>query len=392
MPSHVLKNPLLRQQFIYCYLIFIINGMLALSVGLILPFVRDTHGLTYAFAGILISFHSIGYLIASFTAGILPLKIGKKKSALFFNSALGLSFLLLLITTQPALLLLAFTLTGVARGSTSNFATAVINSIAPGAAWAINGLHAMFAIGAFTLPLLLTFLTNINSGHWVYLLVFMLAMGVLSWLLFFFMPLSEDTVKAKKNNGAGFGFLKSPVFYLVTGTLFFYLCAEQGVIGWLVTYFRNTELLSDGIAQLMSSVLWMMILVGRLSTAWLSTRVAKGKLLFVMGVGLVLFFTLLMLSSTPLWIFIGVMGFGLSMSGIYGTTVTYASDLMKNFALTWSFILTFASLGSITMPTIIGTVAHHAGIHAGMATITIAVFIALCFICSLLIYAKKQEI
>jgi len=388
--SQILNNTLHKKQITYCYTIFIINGMLALSVGLLLPFIRERADLSYAFAGVLISFHSIGYIFASFTAGLLPLKIGRKKSALIFNSSLALSFVLMILSNNHALLLLSFALTGVARGSTSNFATQFINKIAPGVAWIINGLHAMFAVGAFTLPLMLTFLTSTNSDNWFLLIYFMIIMGIVSWLLFFFIPIKED-VATKKSASTSYEFLKSPIFYLVSATLFFYLCAEQGVIGWLVTYFRNTGLLSYDFSQIMSSVLWVMILIGRLSVAWLSTKVAREVLLLGMGIGLVVFFTTLMLASSTLWIFIGVMGFGLSMSGVYATAVTYAGVLMKDYAMTWSFILTFASLGSITMPTVIGTVAHHAGIHAGMATITIAVTIALFFICALIIYSKKLE-
>jgi fucose permease len=45
-----------------------------------------------------------------------------------------------------------------------------------------------------------------------------------------------------------------------------------------------------------------------------------------------------------------------------------------------SFLLTFAGLGAILMPTIIGTIADHIGIIGGMSTVIIAVIITLLFI------------
>lgn len=387
--SAILKKPSARKKIIFTYLIFSINGMTALSVGLILPFVRDAHNFSYSFAGMLISVHAVGYLTASFTAGLLPKYIGFKQSCLIFSSTLFFSFALLSASNNQLIIILAFILTGLARGSTSNFCNIIINNLAPGVVWLISGMHSMFAIGALLLPLFLTFLTSINSDHWIYIVYFMMVMGLLSFSLYSVLPLQNEKKQASKQDNS-FGFLKNPTFYLVTGTLFFYLCAEQGVIGWLVTYFRNTGLLTGNIAQIMSSVLWIAILIGRLLTTYLSTLVAKGKLLLTMGFGLVIFFTILMFSSSTLWIIIGILGFGLSMSGIYATTVSYAGKLIRDYSMTWSVILTFASLGNILMPSIIGAVADFAGIVAGISSIIFALVLALVFIIALIIYTKKQ--
>ena len=62
---------------------------------------------------------------------------------------------------------MAFFLTGVARGATSNFCNTAINSLAPGKAWTINGLHAMFSVGAFLFPILLTLFTAAGESGWI---------------------------------------------------------------------------------------------------------------------------------------------------------------------------------------------------------------------------------
>ena len=95
-------------------------------------------------------------------------------------------------------LALAFFLTGLARGATSNFCNTAINGLAPGAAGLINGLHAMFAIGAFTFPILLTVLTNMSVSNWIYAAYFMLVMGILSWILYFIHPIDNDKVEKKQ--------------------------------------------------------------------------------------------------------------------------------------------------------------------------------------------------
>lgn len=387
-----------KQQFIFSYITFILNGMLALSIGSLLPFIRDARGLEYTFCGLLVSLHSVGNLISSFFAGALAVKVGRKKSILFFNAFYAVSYLLILLGGGPVSLILAFLLTGMTRGATSNFTNVTINNLAPGQAWILNGLHAMFSIGAFLFPILLTVLTAGSAGRWRLACCFMLAMGVLSWILYGIMPVDEMQPTGKSGKGNRdkaakhhAGFWGEPLFLLCTATLFFYLCVEQGVIGWLVTYFKDTGLLSASLSQVMASVQWIMILAGRLTTAYLSTRLDKTKLLRVMGVGLILFFIVLITGRTTPQIVIGIMGFGYSMAGIYPTTVSFAGKLIQKYPLSWSFMLTIASLGSILMPSVIGRIAENAGIFYGMSSIVVVIVIDMALIIGLTAYMKRRE-
>lgn len=377
-----------KRQFLCCYIEFLINGMLALSVGSILPYIRDARGLDYAFCGVVVSLHSVGNLFSSFVSGTLSTVIGRKKSILLFNVFFVISYLLIIFGTSNLSVALAFFMTGLARGATTNFGNATINNMAPGKTWVINGLHAMFSIGAFLFPLLLTALAAADSSYWIYACYFMLAMGCISLILYLITPMENEKLK-KQEEGSNFGFFREPMFYLCTLTLFFYLCAEQGVIGWMITYFKDTGLLSDSLSQITASVLWIMILAGRLTTAFLSTKMPKERLILMMGVGIVIFFFILLFAkSTPL-IVVGIMGFGYSMAGIYPTTVSFAGRTLQEYPLAWSFMLTIASIGSIVMPSIIGKIAENAGIFYGMSSIVVVVFIDMACIIALVRYVRK---
>ncbi|MDD6307196.1 MAG: MFS transporter [Clostridiales bacterium] len=365
--------------------------MLALSIGSLLPFIRDARGLDYAFCGLIVSLHSVGNLISSFAAGMLPVFVGRKKSILLFNAFFTISYLLIIFGNNNLCIAFAFFMTGLARGATSNFCNTTINSLAPGKAWIINGLHAMFSIGAFTFPILLTVLTAAEPAQWIYACYFMLAMGILSWILYYMIPIENAKIE-RQEKGSNFDFFKEPLFYLCTMTLFFYLCAEQGVIGWMITYFKDTGLLNASLSQITASVLWIMILAGRLTTAWLSTKMQKGRLLLVMGVGIVIFFFLLLFSRSTPWIAFGIMGFGYSMAGIYPTTVSFSGNLIQKYPVAWSFILTLASIGSIVMPSVIGRIAENAGIFYGMSSIVAVVFIDMGCIISLVAYVRRHHV
>lgn len=380
-----------KKQFIFTYIVFICNGMLALSIGSLMPLISDTRGLSYEVCGLLVSLHSVGNFLSSFFAGALAEKIGRKQSILIFNSFFAVSYLIILLSGNIPLLVVAFLLTGLARGATSNFCNTVINNLAPGKAGLINGLHAMFSVGAFLFPILLMLFTASGDENWVYASLFMFIIGIISWVLYFLIPMDGLAIPKKEKKVSNYGFFKEPLFYLCIVTLFFYLCAEQGVIGWLVTYFKDTGLLSASVSQLMASMQWIMMLAGRLLVAWLSTRVAKEKLLPIMGAGLVLFFLILINSKSMGMIVFGIMGFGFSMAGIYPTTVSFSGKLIQKYSLAWSFILTFASLGSILMPTVIGAIAGAYGIFVGMCSVGVVIAIDLVCIVALVRYVKKAE-
>lgn len=379
-------------QFVCTYSVFVINGMLALSIGSLLPFVRDYLNLDYDFSGMIVSLHSVGNLIASFAAGALPSVLGRKKSILLFNSFMTISYLILLTCSHRLLIAAAFFLAGMSRGATSNFCNKMISELAPGKASMVNGLHAMFAIGAFSFPLILIALTSAGSANWVYACIFMLVMGLVSLGLYFILPMDHDSLQMQQKSGhSGYEFFKEPLFYLCTLTMFFYLCAEQGVIGWMITYFKDTGLLPASLSQVTASVLWIMILAGRLMSALATTRFPKERLLLVMSFCMTGFFVLLLMAKSTALILFGIMGFGFSMAGIYPTTVSFTGKLTSKYTMAWSFILTMASFGSILMPTVIGGIAAKAGIASGMRSIALVIFIDMLFIVALGRYVRKHK-
>ncbi len=386
-PSH-------KKSFFMTYGVFMLNGIMALSIGSVMPFLREARGLDYVFCGLLVSIHSVGNLASSFLAGMLPMAIGRKKSILVFNITYPIAYLMILLCSGKIALLVAFLFTGIARGASSNYCNSRINSISTGQIWMLNGLHASFSVGALLFPLILSLMTKSSEDNWIYACVMLLICGIVSWLTYFLMPwddFNRDKLAKKEKDGSNLGFFKEPIFYLSIATLFFYLCAEQGVIGWMITYFKDTGLLTGTLSQMTATVQWLMMLIGRLTVAYLSTRANKYTMIKLMGIFMAVFFVFLLFVKSPVLIMIGIVGFGFSMAGIYPTTVSFAGHLTEKYPTSWSFILTIASFGSILMPSIIGAVASRAGIYMGIATIVIAVVIDVVAILVMVRFLKKED-
>jgi FHS family glucose/mannose:H+ symporter-like MFS transporter len=381
-----------KKIFTQTFYTFFINGSLALILGAMLPYMRETYTLGYQLAGLLISIHSVGNLISSFVGGILPNYLGRKRSILLLSSTGFIAFILMTLTSNPIILLIAFFLTGINRGAVSNFNNSIINEIATGKAWALNLLHSVFAIGAFIAPFIALISVRTNPNGWIYACYILAFLCLTELITYAFMKIPERTIIVKEKKKTDWSFLKNKYFLTAAGILFSYLCAEQAINGWLVSYFKDSGLMSGSIAQSMSSLLWIVILVGRLVSATLSKKIKQSKLLAINAIGYLIFFIILLTATSMTPIIIGIIGVGFSMAGLYPTTLSCVGGIIKEYPMALSFLLTFAGLGAILMPTLIGFVADNIGIVAGMSTVIIAVFFTVFFIMfNFYIYRGHEE-
>ncbi len=357
-----------------CGTTFLINGFLALSLGSLMPFLRESYGFSYILSGSMLSMHSIGNLLSSFIAGVLPFRYGRRKTTIALGS-MGIVFYLLLLFCggNTTLLLFAFFLSGIARGSCTNINNSVINLTLPGKAWAMNVLHASFAVGAFICPFMIVALSGVGAEGWR-IAVIILTVGYFLQQVIFSRIHMPDNYPTRNKGGSDWSFLKNPRFILVCCIMFFYMCVEQGVNGWLVTYFQDSGFLSAEYAQTMASILWLFILAGRLLCALFSSRIPKELMLCCTACGYAIFFFALLSARSFVPIVIFTMGVGFFMAGIYPTALSTIGDICKESPLAMSVVLTITGVGAIVMPSVIGFVADRYGIVLGMLTLLVAVF------------------
>ncbi len=363
------------------YICFVITGMLSVSVGSLIPILLEVKsGIGYYQAGLLVSIYAVGNLFANLGFGYISEKMGIKNAILAFDLLFPLSYILIICGDGFFLISLAFLMMGLSRGACSNCCNYVINLLYPGNAAPLNGLHAVYSFGAFAFPLLLTSFTHLDPQKWIYPCMIMTILGCIGMLLFALCPqiLDSTDIRAEDTRASGkYGFFRERLFWATTLTLFFYLSAESGILGWMVTYFTDTGYISKELSQLTASVLWIMILSGRTLTAYLSDKIDKKKLLGIMGLGLTVFFTALLFVRNSVSIIIIVMCIGFFASGIFPTSLSFAGELSKRYRLSFSYILTIAGIGAVLMPSIVGYIADIKGIIYGMASVGAAVLLDL---------------
>ena len=271
------------------YYIFLCSGAMSTLLGAMLPAMQAEYSMSYALRGYVLSSHQIGNFFAVFLSGFIPYAIGRKKSTLILGSLIVLGLLLMTATGNPFILIVAFAFTGMGRGTLSNITNVVVSENTGNKAAGLNILHASFAIGAFISPFVAVFATAIEwrIAAWIF------AFLMLTALIFVGGSTLSNTPMKKVKTSSEIPFQKSFSFWLNTFIMFFYLAGEASLTGWLVTYFNDTGLMSTSLSQSMQSFLWVMILLGRLCCASLSSKMDKSVLILAMGAMMTLCFVLM---------------------------------------------------------------------------------------------------
>ena len=354
-----------------CFYAFFINGITSLIIGAILPYLLADFQIGYDKGGMLISFQSIGNLLASFLGGIISVYIGRRNAIVALSLMTALGFSGMVIFKSPAILILPFFLTGIGRGSVSNLSNTIVNDVSDGNPKDLNILHTFFAVGAFMAPFVSSWLLN-NGFSWRFVLGLVATLAALMTLNFATSNIDNTRAERERKEDrkkSSLDFLKNVDFYLSSGILFFYVGVEYAVNNWIVTYLKDSGIMSTSMAQKILSMLWIIIIFGRLFVAYISKKVDKRSILLLSSIGAMVFFLLFLLSSSTWAIAICILGLGFCLSGIYPTTISNAGSVLKGSSLAMGTILGIAGLGGIIMPYVTGVVAENYGIKGGMTAI-----------------------
>lgn len=361
------------------------SGIMCVMLGTLLPYIRDENALSYAQSGALLSAHQFGSLFAVLAVGILPYAIGRKKSTLLLGAGMAAGLISMTLFKSPWLLAAAFALTGIGRGTMTNICNVVASDVSGNRTGALNFLHAVFSIGAMLSPIIVYVFTVASGAGWKFSALTAAALAIIAWVLIARSKLSDTP--SRKENGGVLSFFKSLSFWLNTMILFFYISAEASIMGWFVIYFEDTGVLSSAAAKLTPTLLWLMMTIGRFSCAAISSRVDKNKLLLALALGFSAFFTGMLLNRSAVVCVFLLLGIGLSMAGIYPTTLSAMRGVLSTASA--GFAIAIASVGGILMPWIIGAVADVYGLAGGVAMILTALAGMIILIIVKLVMAKR---
>jgi fucose permease len=411
-----------RKTFLFLlgnYYAFLVNGALVLLLGAVMPYLLEDYQLGYDQGGTLIMLQAAGNLIATLAGGIVSAYIGKRSVLVFGAIAFAAGYSGVIFVPLPGAIYFFLVLSGLGWGIINNLVNVIVSDKVKGDAGTINILHMAFGVGAFVGPFLVSIAVSTGLG-WRAAMGSVAVFAVILAYVFLRMDLpgsstnknameqtthkilqgaAQDesfTVQSaasdmKQEKGRiPLAFFKDPRFYVFMLILFFYVGSETSVNGWLTTYILDTGTADEFFAQRVLSITWLAVIIGRLACAWLSKYLSKEALLLAGGVGSILFVVLLILSGSPLMVYVSVIGLGLSFAGIYPTTVANAEYLIKGSGVVSGLIFSFGGLGATLVPYFIGLRAEAGGIGSGMTTLIITLLL-MALLCAVNLLLSKRK-
>jgi MFS family permease len=273
---------------------------------------------------------------------------------------------------------------GIGTGMTDALLTPLVCAVYPEARTRVsNLLHAFYPLGMLFIILLTLFLLHI---HWTWRSIYQ-TMAVLCFpygLGFLLLPLPRH-LHAGADRLPTRQLMTSLPFLLLLGAIFLAGVTELGSSQWLPAYIEKTagSTRTGGALGLLAFGATMAL--GRLLSSWLSHHISP-KQFFLIG-GLICVISLLLAAiPAPVYFTAGCLAvLGLGISGFWPTILACAGDCFPTAgASMFSTLAALGNFGGVAGPLMIGLVADHWSLRAGMAFLALAPAIAIILLLYLL--------
>lgn len=363
--------------FVAASLGMLLFGIVLISLGSILPHLRDRFGLSDLSTGSLLTLLPFGILLGSLIFGPVVDRYGYK--ILLLSSGLMIFFGLegIFLTGNMAILRISVFLIGLGGGAINGGANAMAADTAEGDRGArLSLLGVFFGIGALGVPLLLGLLIHILSYEkilfWIGILVFL---STLSFLLIRFpspkQPRGFPIREASR-------LLRDP-WIILTGFVLFIQSGMEGLANnWSTTFLQDNKELLNQHALFSLSCLVSGMIVMRLILGWALHRVKSGQVL-IGSIGLSIAGSLIVyLTDTQFATYAGMSILGAGLAACFPVVMGYVAGRYTSLSGTaLSMVLVLALLGNMVCNYGMGLIASAHGTGMLPAVIAGGVFLQL---------------
>jgi MFS transporter, FHS family, Na+ dependent glucose transporter 1 len=380
-------SQLVRTTTLLYYACFVMLGLVAASLGPILPYLATNTKSTLQAVSILLAARASGGLLgALFGARLYDYLSGHSLIAVVF---LGLALCLVLIPFIPLLWVLAVCLLilGILQsiidaGTNTLLVWLHKDKVAP----FMNGLHFAFGLGAFLMPIVIAQSSfYLGSPGWAFALVAFLALPLSFSFWRTASPMRLET-RASQTDAQS----NTTLVALIAVFLFFYAGIEISFGNWIYSYAIKRNLADDISANYLTSAFWGTYTLGRLVTIPLAARLRASRLLWlclVSAVFAVVPMLLLPASQTAVWA--SSLWLGLSIAAIFPSMISFAERHMTIKGQTMGIFFTGMSLGAISVPWLIGQLFESFGPGVLLVAVSISLIMGIVTLYLILRHVRK---
>ena len=364
---------------------FFVFGFTDNLKGPTLPALLQDLGLNYSNGGTILFGTYLGFLIATLVTGILADVVGKKAVILIAGLCLALgvggysSFHSAGLLTG-AMLVLGLGLGALELGSN----TIIVDLHTERKGRYLNLMSVFHGLGSMLAPLYAGSLLAANTSwrsvyRWDYVLITVL-------ILFFFLVRYPRGSTAQSQR-IDFKNLGKTAFTKQMGWFYFaialYVATELGIASWLVEFLQKARALTVTQSTQSLSFFFALIMLGRFLGSFFIERIGYLSAILIASLGAAGCLALGLFGSAGMAFFLPLTGFFLSI--IFPTITAAASELhQENISSILGFLFTFAGVGGMIGPWLIGVAGDAFGISLGFgltllysSMITVSVYILL---------------
>lgn len=188
--------------------------------------------------------------------------------------------------------------------------------------------------------------------------------GFLMWSVFLFTPMEYS--HGKNSPPTDWSFFKSKKFWLIAGLLFCQTGAETSVAGWVITYFKDSGIISPQLSPYAVTIMWSGTLIARMLIAFVLPIRKVYSAMITMSIGAIIFYLGLMAAHTQGAAILLLFAYAFAMAGMNPTIMSCAGKMTTVTSV--GILLPISSIGTILMSWLVGIIAEHSSISIGMAS------------------------
>jgi MFS transporter, FHS family, glucose/mannose:H+ symporter len=342
-----------------------VYGMIAATLGTILPALSETFGMTPAESGFVALAQGLGLAVASVSVGPLIDNKGKKTGLLLGLGLVSASLFTLPSSTGYAMVMAVFFLLGVGGGIIVTGANTLVSDVGEDRrATLMNFLNLFFGLGGLATPFIAA---NLIGGDPYKLCYLMAGFTAFTFVVHIFAPIPPPTGERGFKFTEMGALLNSPALWLLSLFLFLYVACEVGVWNWLVTHLKAQGVEEATAQNMLGFGFALGLLVGRVAVAPILMKIKPATV--TLGAAVLMAITTFAMLQIDGATAIGVAVFcaGLAMAPVFPTTLAMVGDTFpKATATAMGIVITFGWIGLMVSSPIIGGMAGDD--PAGLAT------------------------
>lgn len=329
-------------------------------------FLRDLD-FSYSVGGSILLGIYIGFLIATLLTGILADIAGKKAVLLIAAVCLTLGIVGFSTFSTFWPLALSMLVLGLGLGAIELGANNIIVDLHTAQkAKYLNLMSVLHGLGSMTAPLYAGFLL---AGGYSWRQVYQGALVLVAVMLVYTLLAKYPRMAEQKSESISFKKLMKTAFTGDSIWYYFliaiYVSTELGIGSWIVEFLQTQKGLAVGLSTQMLSLYFGLMMAGRLLGSFFVERIGYLRILLLASLGAFVSIALGIFGPPEIFFFLPLSGFFLSI--IFPTVTAAVSDQhTENQGAILGLLFTFAGLGGMLGPWLIGVASDQIGLQLGL--------------------------